>query len=106
MAACVGVPATAAVSTVVVDGKALALYSERVGYVQHIDMAALQKCAEELQIRIVVAALPGTFAALITSDIVLMPSLQMMSSFCQNLVMGMSFSYTPFSLYTSVLKQP
>ncbi|MDQ9171794.1 DUF2254 domain-containing protein [Oxalobacteraceae bacterium R-40] len=40
-----------------------AIYAEAVGYVQHIDMAALQKYAEESQTRIVVAALPGTFTA-------------------------------------------
>lgn len=46
-----------------IDGDGIAVHSERVGYVQHIDMAALQKCAEEQQIRIVVTALPGTFAS-------------------------------------------
>jgi len=34
-----------------------------IGYVQHVDTAALQKRAAESQLRIVVAALPGTFCA-------------------------------------------
>lgn len=34
-----------------------------IGYVQHIDTAALQKRAVQSQLRIVVAALPGTFCA-------------------------------------------
>lgn len=32
----------------------------KVGYVQHIDVAALQQCAEKWSLRITVAALPGT----------------------------------------------
>ncbi len=32
-----------------------------VGYLQHIDVAALQKCAEKWSLRITVAALPGSF---------------------------------------------
>ncbi|WP_372765283.1 DUF2254 domain-containing protein [Litorivivens sp.] len=34
-----------------------------VGYVQHIDIAAIQAWAEENDVRVIVAALPGTFAA-------------------------------------------
>lgn len=40
-----------------------AVFASTVGYVQHIDMAALQAWAEEQRARVVVAALPGTFAA-------------------------------------------
>ncbi|WP_020674463.1 DUF2254 domain-containing protein [Geopsychrobacter electrodiphilus] len=40
-----------------------AVFATSVGYVQHIDIAALQTWAEEAQVRVVVAALPGTFAA-------------------------------------------
>ena len=40
-----------------------AVFAASVGYVQHIDIAALQAWAEEAQARVVVAALPGTFAA-------------------------------------------
>lgn len=40
-----------------------AIYAASVGYVQHIDMAALQQWADEAQGRIQVAALPGTLAA-------------------------------------------
>lgn len=40
-----------------------ALFADRVGYVQYIDMAALQEWAEEARVRVAVAALPGTFAA-------------------------------------------
>lgn len=40
-----------------------AVFAARVGYVQHIDVAALQCWAEERQARVLVAALPGTFAA-------------------------------------------
>ncbi len=38
------------------------VFAASVGYVQHIDMAALQAWAEEAQVRLQVAALPGTFA--------------------------------------------
>ncbi|MEO6422443.1 MAG: DUF2254 domain-containing protein [Candidatus Nitrotoga sp.] len=38
-----------------------ALFAASVGYVQQIDVAALQSWAEEVQVRVVVAALPGTF---------------------------------------------
>lgn len=40
-----------------------AVFAACVGYVQHIDIAALQTWAEEAQVRVVIAALPGTFAA-------------------------------------------
>lgn len=39
-----------------------AVFATSVGYVQHIDIAALQTWAEEAQVRLEVAALPGTFA--------------------------------------------
>lgn len=42
---------------------AQAVYGEVIGYVQRIDVPALQKYAETSQFRIAVAALPGTFAA-------------------------------------------
>ncbi|MCG5536850.1 DUF2254 domain-containing protein, partial [Ectothiorhodospira mobilis] len=51
-----GVPARSRVR-----GRAVSAAS--VGYVQHIDMAALQTWAEEAQVRLEVAALPGTFVA-------------------------------------------
>ncbi|MFT7052796.1 MAG: putative membrane protein [Psychromonas sp.] len=40
-----------------------AVFAASVGYVQHIDIGALQTWAEKTQMRVVVAALPGTFAA-------------------------------------------
>ncbi len=40
-----------------------AVFAASVGYVQNIDIVALQKWAEENQVRVVVAALPGTFTA-------------------------------------------
>jgi uncharacterized membrane protein len=40
-----------------------AVFSSKVGYVQHIDVAALQGWAEKTEARVTVAALPGTFAA-------------------------------------------
>ncbi|MGV8990274.1 MAG: DUF2254 domain-containing protein [Thiobacillus sp.] len=40
-----------------------AVFAASVGYVQYIDIAALQTWAEEAQVRVVVAALPGTFTA-------------------------------------------
>lgn len=40
-----------------------AVYGESIGYVQRIDVTALQRQAEKSQLRITVAALPGTFAA-------------------------------------------
>lgn len=39
-----------------------AVLAPRVGYVQHIDIPALQTWAKEADVRVVVAALPGTFA--------------------------------------------
>lgn len=51
-----------------------AVYSDAIGYVQQIDVAALQRCAEKLKVHITVAALPGAFSApgralaFITSD--------------------------------------
>ncbi|GJQ59314.1 MAG: DUF2254 domain-containing protein [Candidatus Scalindua sp. AMX11] len=39
------------------------VFAKNIGYVQHIDMAAIQVWAEEASARVVVAALPGTFAA-------------------------------------------
>jgi uncharacterized membrane protein len=41
----------------------LAVFASSVGYVQYIDIAALQAWAQEARVRVVVAALPGTFAA-------------------------------------------
>lgn len=51
-----------------------AVYSDAIGYVQQIDVAALQRCAEKLKVHITVTALPGAFSApgralaFITSD--------------------------------------
>ena len=42
---------------------ARAVYARSVGYVQIVDINALQKLAEESKMRIEVAALPGTFAS-------------------------------------------
>ncbi|GGD54795.1 DUF2254 domain-containing protein [Lacimicrobium alkaliphilum] len=50
-----GVPATDKTE------KGSPLYCDQVGYVQHIDMARLQQCAEDWQIGIRLAVLPGTF---------------------------------------------
>lgn len=40
-----------------------AVFADKVGYVQQVDVAVLQACAEQGEGRIVVAALPGTLAA-------------------------------------------
>jgi uncharacterized membrane protein len=40
-----------------------AVYARTIGYVRHIDVAALQACAEKHATRITVAALPGTYVA-------------------------------------------
>jgi uncharacterized membrane protein len=40
-----------------------AIYGDRVGYVQRIDVTALQTYAEKSRLRITLAALPGTFSA-------------------------------------------
>lgn len=40
-----------------------AVYSDAIGYVQQIDVAALQRCAEKLKVHITLSTLPGTFAA-------------------------------------------
>ena len=39
------------------------VYSPSVGYIQHIDIAALQSWAKEQEVRVRVAILPGTFAS-------------------------------------------
>jgi uncharacterized membrane protein len=44
------------------EARGEAVYATSVGYVQHIDIAGLQAWAEEAQVRVMVAALPGTFA--------------------------------------------
>ena len=43
------------------DTTGTAVYSSTVGYIQNIDMEALQICAEEFDCRVRVTALPGTF---------------------------------------------
>lgn len=43
------------------DGTGVAVYSKTVGYVQNIDIETLQSCAEKINCRVLVAALPGTF---------------------------------------------
>ncbi|HCS29396.1 MAG TPA: DUF2254 domain-containing protein, partial [Spongiibacteraceae bacterium] len=40
----------------------IAIYADRVGYVQHIDVAKLQRLAEQQDFRLQVAAMPGSFA--------------------------------------------
>jgi uncharacterized membrane protein len=47
------------ISGVPVSGEAV--YASKIGYVQHIDMAAIQAWAEIVDARVVVSALPGTF---------------------------------------------
>ena len=37
------------------------IYVPKIGYLQHIDVAALQKCAKNWSLRITVVSLPGTF---------------------------------------------
>lgn len=49
-------------SAVKTQSNGRAVFAARVGYVQHIDIPALHTWAEEEGVRIVVAALPGTFA--------------------------------------------
>lgn len=43
--------------------KGLPLYASTVGYIQHLDLLILQECAEQMNARIEVAALPGVFAS-------------------------------------------
>ncbi len=43
--------------------QAVAIFSETIGYVQQVNMGALQGLAEKYEIKIEVAALPGTFAS-------------------------------------------
>lgn len=45
------------------QNKGRAVYGEAIGYVQRVDVGALQKYAEKSELRITVAALPGTFSA-------------------------------------------
>ena len=42
--------------------KGQAIYSDQTGYVQHIDIAALQACAKEADVTVLLNVLPGTFA--------------------------------------------
>lgn len=44
-------------------GVGVAVFASTPGYVQHVDVAALQSCAERADARVVVEALPGTFVA-------------------------------------------
>ncbi|GJM08011.1 MAG: hypothetical protein DHS20C11_02870 [Lysobacteraceae bacterium] len=46
-----------------VTDDAVAIYADAVGYIQHVDIAALQAWASDQQCRLVVEALPGTFAS-------------------------------------------
>lgn len=39
------------------------VHGSKIGYVQHIDIPALQTCAEQFSVRITIKALPGAFAA-------------------------------------------
>ena len=39
------------------------VYASKIGYVQHIDMVAIQRWADDVDARVVVLALPGTFAS-------------------------------------------
>jgi uncharacterized membrane protein len=41
----------------------LVIYGGSIGYVQRVDVTALQACAEKSRLRITLAALPGTFSA-------------------------------------------
>jgi uncharacterized membrane protein len=52
---------TLGASPVTTDTLGHPLYSETIGYVQQIDVAALQKCAEKNDLVVTVAALPGAF---------------------------------------------
>ena len=45
------------------EGDATTIYSESIGYVQHLKMAALQAIAEKHETDIEIVALPGTFAS-------------------------------------------
>ena len=51
-----GIPATPS------EPRAIAMYAESIGYVQHVDIRQLQRYAEEQKIHITVVAVPGTFA--------------------------------------------
>jgi len=44
------------------ESAGVAVYGVQTGYVQHLDVAALQKCAEQHSVQIAVHALPGTLA--------------------------------------------
>ncbi|PFG52699.1 putative membrane protein [Marinobacter sp. LV10R520-4] len=46
-----------------VEGSGVLVYSSTVGYVQHIDLGALQSRAEAHNCRVMVTALPGTFVS-------------------------------------------
>lgn len=45
------------------EQEGLAVCAEAIGYVQDVDVSVLQACAEKLQLRITLSALPGTFSA-------------------------------------------
>ncbi|MDN2661878.1 DUF2254 domain-containing protein [Psychromonas sp. 14N.309.X.WAT.B.A12] len=43
--------------------KGQAVYTSKIGYVQHIDMAVIQDWANDVDVSVVLSALPGTFAS-------------------------------------------
>lgn len=55
-------PALGGVPVTEIDTSGTPVYSERPGYVQHVEVNALQACADQHDITVHVAALPGTFA--------------------------------------------
>ncbi len=55
-------PTLGALSVSLDQAKGVSVCSSTVGYVQHIDIETLQSCAEASNCRVMVTALPGTFA--------------------------------------------
>ena len=51
------------ISAATFEEPGMAVYSSTVGYIQNIDVEALQRCAEELECHVQLAALPGTFVS-------------------------------------------
>ncbi|GAB3091511.1 DUF2254 domain-containing protein [Aestuariicella hydrocarbonica] len=58
-----GASAVVGRSDLAADPAAVAIYSESIGYIERIDVPALQELAQKMSIRVEVAALPGTFVA-------------------------------------------
>ena len=57
----IDVPRMGGAPIIVREHKGIPIYNEKIGYIQHVNMATLQELAESLEIIITLNCLPGTF---------------------------------------------